>query len=209
MPVEPSALIPLVARSFALTYDYRCPFARIVHDHVVTAMGAGAEWDVTFSPFSLGQAHVADGESPVWDRPDDDSGLLALQVSIAVRDRQPDAFVAAHHSLFGYRHGSGGDLRDRDMLAKVVAGAGVDTDAMWAEVDSGRPLRTIAEEHTASVETHQVWGVPTFVVGESAVFVRLLDLPADATDARASIERILDQIEWSSLNEFKHTSIPR
>ena len=42
------------------------------------------------------------------------------------------------------------------------------------------------------------------------MFVRLLDLPqGDAGVATESIERILDQIGWSSLNEFKHTSIPR
>jgi hypothetical protein len=52
--------------------------------------------------------------------------------------------------------------------------------------------------------------VPTFVVGDAAVFVRLLDLPGgDAAVATEAVERILDQIAWSSLNEFKHTSIPR
>jgi hypothetical protein len=51
--------------------------------------------------------------------------------------------------------------------------------------------------------------VPTFVVGESAVFVRLMRGPdGDADTARTAIERIIAMIDWRDLNEFKHTSIP-
>ena len=199
-----------MTRSFGLTYDYRCPFARIVHDHVITGLRAGADWDVTWLPFSLGQAHVAEGEPSVWERPESDTGLLALQVSIAVRDTQPDRFLDAHHALFEHRHAAAGAIAGRDDLTPVLEAAGVDVDAVWAEVDSGRPLATVEKEHTAFVDSHKVWGVPTFIVDDAAVFVRLLDLPqGDAAVATESIERILDQIGWSSLNEFKHTSIPR
>ena len=185
-----------MTRAFGLTYDYRCPFARIVHDHVVTALRAGADWEVTWLPFSLGQAHVAEGEPSVWERPESDTGLLALQASIAVRDTQPERFVDAHHALFEHRHASAGAIAGRDDLTPVLESAGVDVDAVWAEVDSGRPLATVEKEHTAYVDSHSVWGVPTFIVDDSAVFVRLLDLPqGDAGVATESIERILDQIE--------------
>ena len=57
--------------------------------------------------------------------------------------------------------------------------------------------------------SHQVWGVPVFIVGDKAVFVRLLERPnGDAALATRTIERILDNISWSALNEFKHTSVP-
>ena len=43
-----------------------------------------------------------------------------------------------------------------------------------------------------------------------AAFVRLMDLPTDAADARRSVERIVDMLGgWPSLNEFKHTSLDR
>jgi hypothetical protein len=199
-----------VTRVFALTYDYRCPYARIAHEHVLAGLRAGAEWEVRFLPFSLAQAHVEEGETPVWARPEVDSGLLALQASVAVRDTQPDHFLDVHHALFEHRHANAGHLRERDELSPVLAAAGADVDAVWAEVDSGRPLVTVEKEHTAFVESHDVWGVPTFIVGDAAVFVRLLELPdGDGQLAITTVERVLDQIAWPNLNEFKHTSIPR
>ena len=64
---------------FSVTWDYRCPFARNAHEHVIAGLRAGADWNVRFVPFSLGQVHVAEGEPDIWVRPGDDSGLIALQ----------------------------------------------------------------------------------------------------------------------------------
>jgi hypothetical protein len=36
---------------FAVTWDYRCPFARNAHEHVLAGLADGADWDVTFVPF--------------------------------------------------------------------------------------------------------------------------------------------------------------
>ena len=199
-----------MTRPFGLTFDYRCPYARIAHAHVLTGLRAGADWDVTFLPFSLAQAHVEEGQPSVWERPETDSGLLALQPALAVRDTQPAVFRDVHHALFEHRHADAGDLRDRDALSSVLTSAGADVGAAWVEVDSGRPLATVEKEHTRFVESHNVWGVPTFIVGNAAVFVRLLALPnGDADLSIATVNRILDEIEWPILNEFKHTSIPR
>ena len=54
-----------MTRAFEITYDYRCPFARNAHEHVLDALEAGADWDVTFVPFSLGQVHVTEGQPDV------------------------------------------------------------------------------------------------------------------------------------------------
>lgn len=199
-----------MTRNFSLTWDYRCPYARIAHDHVVTALRGGAGWEVAFLPFSLGQTHVEEGRPDVWDDPASDSGLTALQVGVAVRDQLPERFLDVHQALFDFRHLGAGDLRDRGALAKVLVDQDVDAEAVLAEVDSGRPLATIKSEHQRSVALHHVWGVPTFIVGEHAVFARLLT-PAegDVALATSTIDRLLDQIDWPILNEFKHTSIPR
>lgn len=198
-----------MTRSFGLTYDYRCPFARLVHDHVVEGLRAGADWKVTFLPFCLGQAHVEDGDVDIWERPDDDSGLMALQLSISLRDLQPDYFIDFHQKMFNHRHMGGGSLRDRATLSSIVEAVGANSEAAFADVESGRPLEVIRDEHTKYVGSHQVWGTPTFVVDDKAVFVRLLDhAHGDTVRAQAAINRILDDIDWPILNEFKHTSVP-
>lgn len=198
-----------MTRSFGLTYDYRCPFARLVHDHVVEGLRSGADWNVTFLPFCLGQAHVEEGDVDIWDRPDDDSGLLALQLSISLRDNQPASFLDFHQNMFNHRHNGGGSLRDSATLSALMEKSGADPVAAFADVETGRPLSVIKDEHTKYVRSHQVWGTPTFVVDDKAIFVRLLDhAHGDAARAKATVDRILDDIDWPILNEFKHTSVP-
>ena len=198
-----------MTRSFGLTYDYRCPFARLVHDHVVEGLRAGAAWNVTFLPFCLGQAHVEEGQPDIWDTPELDSGLLALQLSISVRDNQPASFIDFHQALFNHRHNGGGSLREHRVLESIMKDNSIDADAAFSDVASGRTLEVVKREHSQYVRSHQVWGTPTFIVDEKSVFVRLLDHAHGNGDiAKRTIDRILDDIDWPILNEFKHTSIP-
>ena len=196
---------------FAVTWDYRCPFARNFCEHVLAGLQSGADWDVRFVPFSLDQAHVEEGELDAWDNPDACRSLLAGQVGVAVRDRWPDKFWAAHKALFDCRHETGGDLRDTSVLRQAVASVGLDADAVFAEVDAGWPLETFRKEHESAVADYAVFGVPTIIANDQAVFVRVMHRPrGDAKVARRTVERTLDLVTgWPDLNEFKHTSIPR
>lgn len=196
--------------NFAITWDYRCPFARIAHAHVVAGILDGADWNVRFVPFSLGQVHVEDGQPPIWDHPEDDTGLLALQAAVVVRDSSPERFPSLHRALFEARHAEGAQLRDESVLRSILESEGIDPDPIFAEVETGRPLAIIRDEHTAAAQDLDVWGVPTFMTESQAAFVRLMDLPTDADDARRSVERIVTMLgDWPSLNEFKHTSLDR
>jgi len=199
--------------TFAVTWDYRCPFARNAHEHILTALEAGADWDVRFVPFSLGQVHVAEGDTDVWDEPAKDTGIEALQAGVLVRDRWPDKFRAVHRDLFAARHDHGLKLNERDVVRDVLERHGIDVDEVFAAIDDGTVLKQIRTEHEAAVEHHNVWGVPTFLSGSEAVFVRLMDRSPAGTDAKESqrsIERIIDLLDgWPNLNEFKHTGIKR
>lgn len=194
-----------------MTWDYRCPFARNAHEHVLAGLEAGADWDVRFVPFSLGQAHVAEGEPDVWVQPESDTGLLALQAGVVVRDLDPVSFPAVHRALFAARHDEGRHLRDVDVVRSVLETHGVDAQGVLAEIASGAALDVVRKEHEASVASHDVWGVPTFIAGERAVFVRLMHRPTgDGARARAVVDRIVGMLdEWPELNEFKHTTLQR
>ena len=205
MTVEPTAA------SFAITWDYRCPFARNAHEHLLVALRAGAPWTVTFVPFSLGQVHVAEGEPDIWGRWREDTGLLALQAGVVVRDKFPERFLDVHEALFALRHDEGGQLRDEASVRQVLTAQGVDADVVLEEINGDRVIDKVREEHEAAVRDHDVWGVPTFILGDQAAFVRYMNRPhGDVEVATRTIERTLDLLGgWTDLNEFKHTSIPR
>lgn len=201
-----------MTHTFAVTWDYRCPFARNAHEHILTGLAAGADWNVQYLPFSLGQAHVAEGEPSAWEKPEQDTGILALQAGVVVRDDFPNAFPAVHRDLFATRHDQGLHIEDRAVVRDVLERHDVDADAVFARIDDGSALKTVQAEHEQFVESHDVWGVPTFIVDEHAVFIRFMHRASDGAEPAASIEtieRAVDLITWADLNEFKHTSLPK
>jgi hypothetical protein len=198
--------------SFAVTWDYRCPFARNAHEHLLVGLASGAQWDVTFLPFSLGQVHVEEGQPSVWDKPEQDGGIVALQAGVVVRDEYPEQFAAVHRALFAARHDDGRKIDDPDVVRDVLLANGVDDRAVFERIDSGAALSTVRAQHERYAESHQVWGVPTFIKNDQAVFVRLMNRPDDAAPEQSirAVERVVDLVSgWADLNEFKHTSIPR
>ncbi|MGA8295906.1 MAG: DsbA family protein [Acidimicrobiales bacterium] len=201
----------MTSREFTVNFDYRCPFARNAHEHVLAALEAGADYRVRFLPFSLSQAHVEEGGVPVWDNPDELPNLVAVAAGIAVRDRFPTQFPAAHRALFAARHDESQDLRDESVVRKTLERVGVDVDAVFADLAAGWPYERFRAEHEDSVARHSAFGVPTFVLDEKAVFVRLMTRP-DGDGARSidTIDRVLSLIsDHSELNELKYTTIPR
>ncbi|MDQ1463446.1 MAG: hypothetical protein QOC73_387 [Actinomycetota bacterium] len=208
-------VVPYMSQSlpaFAVTWDYRCPFARNAHEHILTGLAAGAEWDVRFLAFSLGQVHVAEGEPSVWDKPEQDTGIIALQAGVVVRDLYPELFPAVHRALFAARHDDALHLEDRAVVSAVLERHGVPVDVVFGRIDDGSALATVRAEHEGFAESHNVWGVPTFIVDDQAVFIRFMHRSPDGADAAASIEtieRAVGLIGWTDLNEFKHTSVAR
>ena len=164
----------------------------------------GIEWG--FLAFSLDQVHVAEDKPPVWERPAGErgSGVLALEWGIAARDAFPEQFLDAHWALFAARHDQAKKLHEETTLRDAVASVRLDPDAVAEEVASGRPLQTLAKEHTDAVDSHGTFGVPTFIEGDDAAFIRFME--RDRVD---DLERALDWLSWSRLNEFKRPRIPR
>ena len=190
---------------FTITYDYLCPFARIANEAVAEALDAGADYEVLFAPFSLHQNSLDAGEAAVWDDPEgaSRSGVLDLMWSLAVRDTQPERFLAFHVGLFSARHDAGADLTDSDVLAKAATEAGVDVAALEDVVASGSPMENLRTEHEWLVDEFDVFGVPTFIAGDEAVFVRMME-----RHRLDDLERVLVMVDQPNINEFKRTRVP-
>lgn len=200
-----------MSRSFGITFDYLCPFARNANEHVIAGLRAGADWDVSFVPYSLAQGHVPDGAPAIWehDDPNAASGILALQVGLAVRDLFPNKFLDAHERLFALRHDDGRNIKDEAELRVALKEVDIDPDAVFAEIASGSYLTRLRTEHEAGVRDHTVWGVPTFIGADRAVFVRIMDRPdGDGQLAQRRIDHVLDLVDGApQLHEFKQTDL--
>ena len=193
--------------TFQLSYDYRCPFAKNIHLHVVTALRAGADFDVTFVPWTMSQGYRASGAPDVWDDPTRDAEHLALAVSTSVRDLQPEHFLDAHEALFRARHERAIRLVNEDEIKEALRGIGVDLDLVFDDVSSRRPHKVIGESFR-EFERYEAFGVPTFVVDGDATFVRYMNPPTDTTASIALIESLVTLMtNDSALNEFKHTKV--
>lgn len=190
-----------------VTWDYLCPFARNAHVTIADALRSGAlDTPVTFHAFSLTQNHVEPGDAPVWERPEGarGSGVLALEWGIAVRDHAPEQFLDWHVQAFAARHDAGTDINDLDVLRSVATACDLDAAMIEAVVASGEPIATLAAEHTEALDRWSVFGVPTFIVGEDAVFIRLMER-GNVPDLLACIE----MLDRPNVNEFKHTTVRR
>ena len=195
--------------SFTVSWDYFCPFARNAHEHVLAGLEAGAEWEVTFQAFSLGEAHVEEGQPSIFGLPEERRRLYALAAGVAVRDHFPEKFRGFHAALFAARHDQARDIREESVVREVLSEQGLDAEAVMSRFDDSEA--TIQKEHSAAVEKYQMFGVPTFVLGDRAVFVRLMDRPG--TDLKKGLESIEGVLriaeEMPTLNEYKFTKISR
>lgn len=194
---------------FKISYDYRCPFAFNLHAHVITALRAGADFDVEFVPWTMSQGYRAHGSPDVWDDPKKDGDHLALAVSISIRDQQGDHFLDAHDALFRARHEDGLTLKSWDDIEAALRHIDLDMDRIRRDVASRRPFEVIGQNFK-NFESYEAFGVPTVVIDNDATFVRYMKGPT--SNASESIELVTSLVSLisarSDLNEFKHTKVP-
>ncbi|HEY7931373.1 MAG TPA: DsbA family protein [Acidimicrobiales bacterium] len=196
-------------QSFKLSYDYRCPFAKNIHLHAVAALRAGADLSIEFSPWTMSQGYRDEGAPDVWADPSKDADLLALAVSVSIRDQQPEHFLDAHEALFRGRHEQGLALKSWADVEAALATTNVDLEAVRRDVDARRPHAVIGATFR-EFEGYEAFGVPTFVVNGDATFVRYMRAPSDDDQASAKLFDSLLTLMSSEvdLNEFKHTKVP-
>jgi len=198
-----------MTEAFSLSYDYRCPFAKNIHLHVIAALRAGADFAISFEPWSLSQGPRAPGAPDVWEDPAMADDVAALAASVSVRDQQPDKFLATHEALFRARHEKFIRLSTYKEVREVLDSVGVDVALVDSDLASGRPQKAMGESFHL-YEKYEAFGVPTFLVDNDATFVRYMDPPnGDDEASRQLISSIVSLIKGTpGLNEFKHTMVP-
>lgn len=195
--------------AFRVSFDYRCPFAKNIHLHLIAALRAGADFNVTFEPWTLSQGHRAEGAPDVWSDDSKVADLVALAYGVAVRETHDrETFLAAHEALFRARHERGIRLASAEEVEAVLTDAGVDVTVARAFVDRGAAHDIIATTYR-EFERFDAFGVPTFVVGNDATFVRYMTAPTTDSDSAAIITSLVTLMSSTpALNEFKHTRLP-
>ena len=198
-----------MTRAIAVTFDYRCPFAYNGHAAVVAAVRERRRPRRPLRPRSRSTRSTSTRASrPVWEREPGDwgTGVLALLYGIAVRDALPRPVPRrAPRTVRGAPRARRRSSATRTCCATRWRPRGLDPDAVAEEAWSGRPLKATARpEHTERSTGYAVFGVPTFIEGDEAVFVRFMERGASTTSSGS-----LDLLQWTRLNEFKRTRIPR
>ena len=101
--------------------------------------------------------------------------------------RSPTSSSTAHVAAFAARHDHGAKIAKSDVLAR-------DRDLGRARRrrrrgrgrDAAGRSKTLAAEHTEAVKRYAMFGVPTFIVGERAAFVRFMDRDRPTTSTACS-----------------------
>ncbi|MEI6709651.1 MAG: DsbA family protein [Actinomycetota bacterium] len=195
--------------SFKLSYDYRCPFAKNIHLHAVSALKGGAELEIEFSPWTMSQNYRGEGAPDVWNDESKDAELLSLAISTSIRDQQPELFLNVHEALFRARHEKGIRLVSWEQIEPILAPLGVDSEMVKADVATRRPHEIIGKTFT-EFTSYEAFGVPTFVVNGDATFVRYMDEPESPEKSAELLQSLVALMSTqSALNEFKHTRLPR
>ena len=197
--------------AFSINYDYRCPFARNLNEHVVTALKSNPDFTVTFVPFNLSQVHVDEGDQPIWEDPDKSLDLLANEVGYIVSELFPEKFPQVHLGLFGIRHDLRKSLKDRAELGKVLDAHGIDESEVFQAIAQHTYSDQVRALHEDQVQRFEVFGVPTIFDDDKAAFVRIMNRPSESPEASKDLVlKIINQIFCCpEINELKHTRLDR
>ncbi len=197
-------------KSFSINFDYRCPFARNLNEHLVAALKNGAEYDVEFVPFNLSQVHVEEGERSIWEDPSREVDLIANEVGYIVSKLYPEKFLDIHIGLFALRHEKGKGMKRFEEMEELLNENGVDATKVREVLESKVYRDETRELHRHQSEDLDVFGVPTLFDNDKAAFVRILDRPTTPAGSVSVIDRVVDHVfSHSELNEIKHTRVAR
>jgi hypothetical protein len=153
--------------------------------------------------FSLKEANRADGESVFAEVGDPRLSVVALALAAAARERGGERF---HDGAFSAFH-SGGPRVTRDDLLALAVRDGVDVDRFWRERRVW--IDRVASEHSAAVQRWGVFGTPTLVIDDEAVYLKIGEVPADERQGVRLWEAVETlAVQHPDLVEIKRPVVP-
>ncbi len=149
--------------------------------------------------FSLGQVNSKEGSRwKIWKQPADNigGGLPAFRAAEAARRQGEDAFERFHYALLAAKNEHKRDIADKNVLAEVAAGAGLDTGRFQEDLSDSTLLNRLAKDHTFAVQHLGIFGTPTLVfAGEQTFYVKMTapPPPEDSLGVFAEISHLAEQ----------------
>lgn len=169
--------------------------------------GGADGFEVRWRAFSLEQVNLEADADPdeLWGSPESRRSLLPMASAKWAEDEGPETFRRVHEAFFEALHTDKQKIGKPEVTREVLAGAGLDGDAVLEEV-RGNPkwLEAARADHDAADELG-VFGVPTLVFGDcDPVFLRLLE-PPEGDRALDAFRRVRENAADPIFNEFKRT----
>ena len=148
----------------------------------------GDNLEVTWKNFSLEQINSKEGpEWKVWEQSDlpQRRSLLAALAGEAARRQGKELYDRFHLALLKARHGGGEriPLNEEEPILKLAEKEGLDAARLKEDMKDPELLEIIGREHTEAVESHGVFGTPTFLFenGNSAYLKTFVPPEEEAT----------------------------
>ena len=147
----------------------------------------GDKLEITWKNFQLEQVNRKEGpEWKVWEQPDEHQArsLVAAKAGEAARLQGREHFDRFHLALLRARHAGDGriPLNEDGPIERLAEDAGLDVGRLRADMKGRSLLDNVARDHTEAVESHGVFGTPTFVFENgNAVYLKSFIPPEEAT----------------------------
>jgi len=192
--------------------DFLCPWARIGAFWLRNVEAAGAlDAEVEWKTFSLENINLPeDGDADeLWNTAPERRGLVPAAAAKWVQTQAPDSFAAYQKAMFDARHVDHEKIGQTDVTAKILSDVGLDGDAITSEVTSNSKWLEAARADHDEAASLGVFGVPTFVFGDTApAFVRLLEI-TEGDRAVEIYERVKSSALDPTIHELKRPSFAR
>jgi predicted DsbA family dithiol-disulfide isomerase len=177
---------------FDVFFDYLCPFVYRVASMLEVVRGSAARpIEVRWRYFSLTQVNSKDDGWTVWNAPAAVIVRGRLAFAAAEAARRQGRFDDLHMPLLDARHRDRLDLDDATVVERVAQDSGLDLERFRADLHDAHILDALARDHIDAVQTHGVFGTPTFLFEDGAsAYVRLAE-PLQGEAAVEVFERLI------------------